>query len=81
MGKSFIKKVSRDSVKNMEYYKVSNQDSWKVSISSETYEVSNSEMEIELFDQHEMAAVLRHICVSCTTAAQRTAHKLFSLLH
>ena len=64
LGESSIKKVSRDSVKKMQYYKVNKEDSWKVSIAAEAYEVSNGDMEIELFDQREMAAVLQYICVS-----------------
>ena len=64
MGKTSYSNVTRDKVKDMNYYKVKEEDMWKVCIASEAYEVSNGDYEIEMFEQSEMAAVLRHICVS-----------------
>ena len=63
-GESSIVKVTRDSVRNIEYYKVKDEDLWKIHIASEAYEVSQGISEIEMFDQPEMTAVLHHICVS-----------------
>ena len=82
-NKKSLDKMSRDCVKKMDYYKVNEQDIWKVSIAADAYQVSNVKMEIELFDQREMAAVPTSAAPegasssSCTTAARRTAHKLF----
>ena len=40
------------------------EDKLKICIVAEAYEVSNSESEIEMINQREMAAVLQYICVS-----------------
>ena len=56
--------LTSENVKDINYNKVKKEDMWKVCIASEAYEVSNGNSEIEMFEQSEMAAVLRHICVS-----------------
>ena len=56
--------VTRNSMKNVEYYEVKDEDMWKIYIASESYEVSQGFSEIEMFDQPEMTAVLLNICVS-----------------
>ena len=61
---SSIMNVTRDSIRNIEYYKVKDEDKWKINIASEAFEVSQEISEIEMFDQPEMTAVLHHICVS-----------------
>ena len=63
-GESSIMNVTRDSIRNIEYYKVKDEDMWKIHIASEAYEVSQGISEIEMFDQPEMIAVLHHSCVS-----------------
>ena len=55
--------MTRDNLKDMEYYKV-NDEKWKICIAAEAYEVSNGKSEIEMINQREMAAVLQYICVS-----------------
>ena len=64
MGKASYDDVTRDNLKDMEYYKVKEEDKLKICIVAEAYEVSNSESEIEMINQREMAAVLQYICVS-----------------
>ena len=63
-GESSIVNVTRDSIRNIEYYKVKDEDKWKINIASEAFEVSQGISEIEMFDQPEMTAVLHYICVS-----------------
>ena len=63
-GESSIMNVTRDSIRKIEYYKVKDEDMWKIHITSEAYKVSQGISEIEMFDQPEMTTVLHHICVS-----------------
>ena len=63
-GESSIMNVTRDSLKNVEFYKVKEEDKWKIHIAAEALEVSQGISEIEMFEQQEMTAVLHHICVS-----------------
>ena len=62
--KSSMGNVTRDGIRNIEYYKVKDKDKWKIHIASEAFEVSQGISEIEMFNQPEMTAVLHHICVS-----------------
>ena len=90
IGKTSYSNMTRDKVKDIEYYKVKEEDTWKVCIASEASKFSNGDSEIKMFKQSDMAAVLRHICASqpkgpngtpsssCTEASQRTARKPFS---
>ena len=64
MGKTSYDDVTRDNMKDIEYYKVKEEDKWKICIAAEAYEVSNGESEIEMISQPEMAALLQYICVS-----------------
>ena len=64
MDKTSYGDVTRDNLKDMKYYKVKEEDKWKVSIATQVYEICNGDSEIEMFDQPEMAAVLRYIFVS-----------------
>ena len=64
MGKTSYDDVTRDNMKDIEYYKVKEEDKWKICIAAEAYEVSNGGSEIEMISQPEMAAVLQYICVS-----------------
>ena len=64
MGKTSYDDVTRDNMKDIEYYKVKEEDKWKICIAAEAYKVSNGESEIEMISQAEMAALLQYICVS-----------------
>ena len=64
MGKASFKDVTRVNLKDLEYYKVNEEDKWKISIATELYEICNGDSEIEMFDQSEIAAVFYSICVS-----------------
>ena len=64
MGKASYKDITRDNLKDVQYYEVKEEDKWKIYIAKEVYEISNGDSDIEMFDQPEVAAMLHYICVS-----------------
>ena len=63
-GETNIQKVNRDSLNKVEFYKVKNEDKWKVNIAADLLNCREGITEIEGYKQEEMGAVLNSICVS-----------------
>ena len=59
-GESSVSKVTRDSVKEMKFYKVEQ----KVDLATDLIDLRDGIKEIEGYRKEEMSTLLNHICVS-----------------
>ena len=63
-GQSSIKKVTRESVKEIQYYEINQNNQWKVNIAADLINLRDGIKEIEGFEKEEMSVLLNNICVS-----------------
>ena len=61
---SSVNKVTRESVKEIQHYKVKQNDQWKVDIAADLINLRDGIKEIKGFEKEEMSTLLNNICVS-----------------
>ena len=64
MGESRINNVTKKNIDKIMYYKVKKEDTWKVKIASEAFDVREGHGEIANFENEEIEAILQFACVS-----------------
>ena len=64
MGEDCMEKVTKSNIDKINYYKVKDDDMWKVKIATEALDVRDGNGEIENFQKDEIEAILQFACVS-----------------
>ena len=64
LGKTSVEAVEKIDVKEIEYFPISKEDSWKVDVIKEIVEVKSTAIEIDNFEEEELDNILLYLCTS-----------------
>ena len=64
LGKTSLEDVNRRDCENVEYFKISEADSWRVGIIEELINLKNETLDIDNFSDEELDYILNYICTS-----------------